>query len=512
MLTFCSHCIAGLHKQESEDVTSAAGASASRSVGLCGPKSLPSARPFCLKPIPSNISPVLVFINPKSGGNQGAKLMQKFQWLLNPRQVFDMFDHTQGGPQPAIEMFRRVANVRLLACGGDGTVGWLLSVMDKMQLAVQPPVSVLPLGTGNDLSRSLGWGGGYMDEPISKILTGLSQADEVRLDRWQLKVTRNTSLEATEKRGENSLPLNVVNNYFSFGVCAQIALQFHEAREANPEKFNSRIRNKMYYGQAGGKNFLLRKWRDLSDDIELVCDGRDLTSKLREHRVHSVLFSNIPYFSSGTRPWNSSMGEQRIDDGLIEVIGLTTNSLPKLLAGGKGICIAQCKSATIKTRKTIPMQVDGEARRLNPATIELSLLNQVRMLAKRKGANPKTKRYSVGTESSEELLAEDPPLRLAVAKILMRDYASNHLDKEKLRRHSAPFGDVNTTCSGDLEQVRALVNELLENNDGGGGGKGDGGSRKASGAGGGGAEVVVPGKLKRDWVFIDSVTAMRFFR
>jgi diacylglycerol kinase (ATP) len=49
------------------------------------------------------VKPVLVFINPKSGGNQGAKLLQKFQWLLNPRQVFDL---TQGGPKMGYEFLK----------------------------------------------------------------------------------------------------------------------------------------------------------------------------------------------------------------------------------------------------------------------------------------------------------------------------------------------------------------------------------------------------------------------
>ena len=82
-------------------------------------------------------------------------------------------------------------------------------------------------------------------------------------------------------------------------------------------------------------------------------------------------YNKFVFFSIflGTRPWNRACGEQRIDDGLIEVIGLTTYQLPLLQAGGHGTCLAQCKSAKIVTSRTIPMQVDGEAIRLNPANI-----------------------------------------------------------------------------------------------------------------------------------------------
>lgn len=255
-------------------------------------------RSFTIKPIPSaNLKPLLVFINPKSGGNQGAKLMQKFQWHLNPRQVFDL---SQGGPRLGLDLYKKVHNLRVLACGGDGTAGWVLSTIDEIGIVPPPPIAVLPLGTGNDLARSINWGASYTDEPVSKILCNIQDGEVVQLDRWNLKVQRNPNVSSAHSSGEEAkgakpdLPLNVVNNYFSIGVDAHIALSFHEAREAHPERFNSRFKNRIFYGQAGSKDLMQRKWKDLSNYVKLVCDGIDYTSRLKELKVHSVLFLNIP--------------------------------------------------------------------------------------------------------------------------------------------------------------------------------------------------------------------------
>lgn len=44
---------------------------------------------------PSCTSPLLVFVNSKSGDSQGVKFLRRFKQLLNPAQVFDLMN---GGP------------------------------------------------------------------------------------------------------------------------------------------------------------------------------------------------------------------------------------------------------------------------------------------------------------------------------------------------------------------------------------------------------------------------------
>ncbi|XP_066039929.1 diacylglycerol kinase iota isoform X6 [Chamaea fasciata] len=436
-------------------------------------------RPFVIKPISSPLmKPLLVFVNPKSGGNQGTKVLQMFMWYLNPRQVFDL---SQEGPRDALELYRKVPNLRILACGGDGTVGWILSILDELQLSPPPPVAVLPLGTGNDLARTLNWGGGYTDEPVSKILCHVEDGTIVQLDRWNLQVERNPDLPQDElEDGARKLPLNVFNNYFSLGFDAHVTLEFHESREANPEKFNSRFRNKMFYAGAAFTDFLQRSSRDLSKHVKVVCDGTDLTPKIQELKFQCIVFLNIPRYCAGTMPWGNpgdhrDFEPQRHDDGYIEVIGFTMASLAALQVGGHGERLHQCREVTLLTYKSIPMQVDGEPCRLAPSLIRISLRNQANMVQKSKRRTSMPLLNDIHKVQSADLRRVSAPpdsftvphsipdrLRIRVNRINLQEYEGLHYDKEKLREASIPLGIIVVRGDCDLETCRMYIDRLQE--------------------------------------------------
>uniref|UniRef100_A0A8C2WZ15 Diacylglycerol kinase n=1 Tax=Cyclopterus lumpus TaxID=8103 RepID=A0A8C2WZ15_CYCLU len=406
-------------------------------------------KPFLVKPLISQLmKPLLVFVNPKSGGNQGAKIIQSFMWSLNPRQVFDL---TKGGPREGLELYAKVPNLRILACGGDGTVGWILSVLDELKLRPQPPVGILPLGTGNDLARTLNWGGGYTDEPLTKILSHVEDGNIVQLDRWNLNVEANLEL-----------PIDVFNNYFSLGFDAHVTLGFHESREANPEKFNSRFRNKMFYAGAAFSDFLSGSSKDLAKHIRVVCDGTDLTAKVQDLKLQCLLFLNIPRYCAGTVPWghpgdHQEFEPQRHDDGCIEVIGFTMTSLATLQVGGHGERLHQCKEVTLTTYKSIPMQVDGEPCKLAPSIIHINLRNQADMVQKTK------RRVSMPHLNSQQPLPEK--LQIRVNRVSMAAYEALHYDKDQLKEASTPLGIITVPGDSDLETCRLFIEGLHEDLD-----------------------------------------------
>lgn len=87
---------------------------------------------------PQGCSPLLVFVNSKSGDNQGVKFLRRFKQLLNPAQVFDLMN---GGPGLGLRLFRHFDPFRILICSGDGSIGWVLSEIDKLHMDVCYPIT-----------------------------------------------------------------------------------------------------------------------------------------------------------------------------------------------------------------------------------------------------------------------------------------------------------------------------------------------------------------------------------
>ena len=228
-------------------------------------------------------------------------------------------------------------------------------------------------------------------------------ADIVKLDRWRLNLSAKTEAEKLPG-AQDLLPeqIRVFNNYFSIGIDAHIALQFHNARNANAEKFTSRTRNLLFYGLEGGKDLVAHKWKDLMDSVRsdnkifletnfseifllnrfpgrVVCelqDGtrEDLTERLQNYGAHAVLFLNINSYSGGTKPWKqSSQRTQSTSDKLVEIIALDNVDLALLHMGGTGECLCQARSVELVTTRAVPVQVDGEPVLLNPFRLKIQL-------------------------------------------------------------------------------------------------------------------------------------------
>ncbi|CAM6023261.1 unnamed protein product [Sphagnum balticum] len=404
--------------------------------------------------------PLLVFVNSKSGSRLGPALTQHLCDLISPNQVYDLastkptdvirygigcLDKLATSGDECAWLIR--SNLRIIVAGGDGTVGWVLSCLGELQISSPsgnvPPVGIIPLGTGNDLSRSFGWGGGFSSASkgaLRKLLIKIVSASVAPLDTWQVVVKPTAAIASTEIRFPHALhpqhhvPLprtvgtkdqkdendpcfeGLFWNYFSIGMDAQVAYGFHHLRDEKPWLARGRVTNQMIYSGYG----CTQGWfcttcsaapraRGIHNIVRLQIKRPGSSTHDWEeieipHNIRAIVVLNLQSYAGGRKPWGhpsentmkkEGFVEAKSDDGLLEIVGFRDGWHTAFVMISVLTAVRLCQAEAVRlelrgNRSRGYMQMDGEpwkqplGRVDEPATlVEINKLSTPSILLKR---------------------------------------------------------------------------------------------------------------------------------
>jgi diacylglycerol kinase (ATP) len=327
-------------------------------------------------------APIAVFVNRKSGGRRGTDVLKTLRTSLKaPHKVFDTSQIAHA------ELDARTSKV--LVCGGDGTVGLVSDALREKNTGALP-MAILPLGTGNDLARVLGWKNQDAWDDLNdeeEILDALRSAEPCEVDRWRVDITDRKPLVRSK----------LFTNYLGIGVDARAALAFHEARKVYPWLFVHELTNKLLYAVFGSRDFIEHSFARLRDDLVVTADGVVLQFP---DDTEGVILCNINSFSGGVKVWHDddddddyygrrTFSPSRKDDGVIEIVAVSgALHLGQLnVRMSTPVRIAQARDVSIELKRKLPVQVDGEPWLQRRGRLDVRLQDSFRMLKNRTNDN-----------------------------------------------------------------------------------------------------------------------------
>lgn len=361
-------------------------------------------------------APLICFINCKSGGRLGPRLGQTLSRAISGSQVFDVSQYRPDAVLSTIysNLQRRmmkgdtaaayiVTHLTILCCGGDGTVAWVLKTIQDLKLDPAPHVAVCPLGTGNDLALSFGWGHSFNSNWFKGhkhtyvTLASIAAAKRVDLDCWsvRLSVPRSGllqrlphSMEVTGQQANGQTEVrSLFWNYLSFGIDAEAAWGFSHLRERKPGLASRRPLNMGWYAWFScTSGWFCPGHFALQDKIDVKAWARNEAGEMEEvrisHGISAVVLLNLQSYGGGRDLWglkdlspdphtHKTFKPPIFNDGQFEVVGLR-NGWHTALVMGKfshhvhATRLAQTSEFLLEARsrgpapRTTHMQLDGE--------------------------------------------------------------------------------------------------------------------------------------------------------
>ncbi|KAI5933894.1 Diacylglycerol kinase kappa [Manis javanica] len=220
---------------------------------------------------------------------------------------------------------------------------------------------------------------------------------------WSWIKENNTTIESVILKKENRVYLCmsltvltrrfkercVINNYFGIGLDAKISLEFNTRRDEHPGQYNSRLKNKMWYGLLGSKELLQRSYRKLEERVHLEM-AMSCIFNLHHHRI------------------------------------------------------AQCHEVIIiDGEEGIPVQVDGEAWVQRPGLIKIRYKNASQMLT----------RDRLDSQDSQDSLSDEEYAQMKHLVQLAENLISRLTDLSKVHQHVSVLMDSMNASANILNDI-----------------------------------------------------------
>ncbi len=197
------------------------------------------------------------------------------------------------------------------------------------------------------------------------------------------------------------------NNYFSFGIDAQIMDSFHHHRENSPGCYCCRCCTMTWIGLWAPINCCCAKKLPLRMDVEVLMpagersDGVDagvgayqwVPSQLDAETLDAFILLNLPTYAGGRNIWGSDAGKKSdkiavttppsTEDGKLEVLGFDSYTHMSTTVGlqtSRAHRLHQVMGIRFKLRDSMFIQLDGEAWTQDCGVIEIYRAPSVNVL------------------------------------------------------------------------------------------------------------------------------------